>query len=87
MIAGFQSHIKSGAASAVACFIERQNFGVLDLSIGVISAADDFALFHQYRADGGIRAGSPCALARQIQGFVHPRVCHFLRITSQTATR
>src|ERR1035441_8422794 len=76
MRAGLEGDIERAAAGTIPGFVQRQDFSVLYVRIGVIAASYDFATFHQHRADSGIRTGAPHATPGQFQRFVHPRVFH-----------
>ena len=70
MRARFQSYVNSGSAGPLACLFERHHLGMLYAGPGVIAAAYDFAIRHNHRTDGGIRADASDAEGCELKDFV-----------------
>src|SRR5215470_14376281 len=71
VIAGLQSHIESGTASAVAGLFQRNDFTMVALVILMKPFAKDCAVLDDDATHCGIRAGEADAFARQVQRVLH----------------
>ena len=60
----------------VAGLPERQNFGVIEASIGVKAPADNFAVAHYHRAHHGVGTRQPAPLACEVERFAHENGVH-----------
>ena len=72
--AGFQRHIRSGAARAVAGLAQRVHLSVRLTRTHMPAFADQLPVLDDHAADPGVRMGRIQALARQLQRARHPGV-------------